>query len=186
MGTFMGEEKEYEVLDEGNEIIACLFRRYKEFFKYANPEKVVVLAVVNVPRPFSMRKLAKITKVDSAHRTLLKRYGRRDVRYLIELYATDWVQWSPPRRQWILAHEIGHIGKPDSKSLVQHSVEDHAWLIDALGIEWWEKDNLPNLLEGEPFPFRLDLFYHLHENDEDGAGIPEGGDSHGGSRFEFQ
>jgi len=182
----MGEDKEYEVLDEGNEIITQLCKRYKPHFRYVDPEHVVVLAVMNLPRPFSMKKLAKITKIDPAHRTILKRYGRRDVRYIIELYSSDWVQWNLPRKQWIIAHEIGHIAKPESKGLVQHSVEDHAWLLDAVGIEWWNKDNLPNLLEGEPFPFRIGLFYHLHESDEDGSGVPEGGDSHGGRRFEFE
>jgi len=119
-----------------------------------------------------MRKLAQITKVNAAHRTIIKKYGQIDVKYLIEVYLNDWTQWDATRKQWILAHEIGHVPKEDGKTLINHSVEDHAWLLDAVGVEWWSKENLPDLLSGNPFPFERKFFYHMHEDDEDGSGLP--------------
>ena len=165
----MGEEKVYEILEQGNTIVSRLCERYRDKFPYVIPDEVVVLIITNMPRPFSMRKMAKITKVDAAHRTVLKTYARKDVRYIIEVYHSDWVQWSGARCQWIIAHEIGHIGDPKRQGLIQHDIQDWGWLLDAVGIDWWEKDNLPDLLAGEPFPFRDELFRRLH-GDQDGGG----------------
>jgi predicted metallopeptidase len=158
----MADDKEYEVLEAGNDIVRRLCERYREKFPYVVPSEVVVLLITNVPRPFSMRKLARITKIDAAHRTIMRVLAGRDVRYFIEIYQSDWAQWSPPRCQWIIAHEIAHIDDPKAKGLVQHDIQDFGWLLDAVGIDWWQKDNLPDLLEGSPFPFRQELFDRLH------------------------
>lgn len=178
----MSEDKEYEILEEGNAIVARLRERYPQAFWPVNPDEILVLVVVNKPRPFTMRKLAKITKVDPAHRTVIKTLGRRDVRYLIEIYMNDWTTWNNPRKQWILAHEIAHINDPDAKGLVKHDVEDWGWLLDSVGIDWWNKDNLPDLLSDDPYPFRQELFDRLRvkdSGDDDAEGLDEGGDSHG-------
>ena len=164
----MAEEKEYEVLEEGNEIVASIRQRYPREFCNVVPEQVVVLVITNFPRPFSMKKLAQITKVNPAHRTIIKRYGRKDVRYIIEVYLSDWSQWNPPRKQWIMAHELGHIGSKNRKSLVQHDCQDFNWLLDAVGIMYWSKDNLPDILTGQPFPFKTELFNIPEEDDQDG------------------
>jgi hypothetical protein len=178
----MPEDREYRILDEGNAIVARLRERYPKAFWPVVPEQVLVLAVTNKPRPFTMKRLAKITKVDAAHRTVIRALGRRDVRYLVELYLTDWTTWNGPRKQWILAHEIGHIDEEGAKGLVKHDVEDWGWLLDSVGIDWWTKDNLPDLLDGDPYPFRQELFDRLRvkgEGDDEAEGRGDGGDSHG-------
>ena len=185
----MTDDKEYMIMEEGNSIVKRLKERYPKPFWHVVPENIVVIGITNRPRPFSMKKLAKITKIDSAHRTIIRTYGHKDVQYLVELYCSDWVQWSQMRRQWILAHEISHVPESGSKGLIQHDCQDWAWLLDAVGIDWWSKDNLPNLLEGEPFPFRQELFDRLHvkgSGDDNGEGIEDGGDSHGNPRGYFQ
>lgn len=182
----MSEEKEYEVVEEGNQIVRALRERYPDKFRYVVPEQVIVLLITNLPRPFSMKKLAKITKIDAAHRTVIRKYGNREVRYFIEMYLNDWTQWNRARKQWIIAHEIGHITDPESRGLVQHDIQDFGWLIDAVGIDWWEKDNLPELLDGDPFPFRQALFDRLHvrgRGDDDAEGLGDGGDSHRDNSF---
>ena len=93
----MPEDREYRILDEGNAIVARLRERYPKAFWPVVPEQVLVLAVTNKPRPFTMKRLAKITKVDAAHRTVIRALGRRDVRYLVELYLTDWTTWNGPQ-----------------------------------------------------------------------------------------
>ena len=178
----MSDDKEYEILEEGNEIVKRLRERYPKAFWPVVAAQIVVLLITNKPRPWSMKKLAKITKVDAAHRTILKAYAKRDVRYVIEVYNSDWARWNAPRKQWILGHEIGHIADPEAKGLIQHDIQDFGWLIDAVGIDWWAREDLPNLLDGDPFPFRQELFDRLHvrgDGDDDADGREEGGDSHG-------
>lgn len=179
----MSDEKEYEIIEEGNTIVKRLRERYPKPFQFVDPSQVIVLGVTNRPRPFTMRRLAKITKIDPAHRTIIKTFGRKDVRFIVEVYCNDWVTWNNARRQWIIAHEIGHIAEPGSKGLVKHDTEDFGWLLDAVGIDWWVKENLPDLLDGNPYPFRQELFDRLHvsgSGDDDAEGREDGGDSHGG------
>lgn len=180
----MTEEKEYEIVEEGNAIVKRIKERYPNLFWPVVPDQVIVLGVSNKPRPFSMRKLAKITKIDAAHRTILRAYAKREIKYVIELYLSDWVQWNFPRKQWILAHEIAHIDDPESKSLVQHDIEDFGWILDAVGIDWWSKENLPDILDGDLYPFRQELFDRLRakSSNDDVEAIEEGGDSHGSRR----
>jgi len=182
----MSDDKEYEIVQEGNDIVRALRNRYPKAFWAVVPEQVVFLLVTNKPRPFGMKKLAKITKVDAAHRTVIKKFANKEVKYIIEIYLNDWTQWGNPRKQWIIAHEIGHIADPEAKGLIQHDTQDFGWLLDAVGIDWWAKDNLPNLLEGDHFPFRQELFDRLHvagRGDDDAEAMDEGGDSHGGGRW---
>lgn len=163
----MSDEKEYDVLEEGNEIVARIRERYPREFCNVVPEQIVVLVITNLPRPFSMKKLAQITKINPAHRTIIRRYGRKEIKYLIEVYASDWVTWNNPRKQWILAHELGHIGNKNRKGLLQHDCQDFNWLLDAVGIMYWSRDNLPDILTGQPFPFRQELFTMSNEEGQD-------------------
>ena len=177
------DDKEYEILEDGNAIVKRLRERYAKEFWPVVPDQVVVIGVTNKPRPFTMRKLAKITKVDAAHRTIIRTFGRKDVQFIIEVYCTDWVTWNNARKQWIIAHELAHIGEPGRKGLVNHDCEDWGWLLHSVGVDWWTKDNLPDLLDGTPYPFRQDLFDRLRvvgEGDDEAKGLEEGGDSHGG------
>lgn len=163
----MGEDKQYMIIDEGNEIIKLLRERYPKCFWPVNPEDVIVLGVTNLPRPFSQLKLAQITKVDGVYRTVIRAFSRKDIQYIVEIYCSDWTNWSDARRQWILAHEISHIGSPLKKGLVNHDVEDFGWIIDAVGIDWYERDDLPELIGKDDFELKEHLFNRLHTDGEE-------------------
>jgi hypothetical protein len=168
------EEKEYAILDEGNEMVAQLQKRYEKILWAVIPEQVVVLGVTNKERPKTMRKLATITRINAAHRAIIK-HLRGKVKFFIALYCSDWVAWSNPRRQWILLHELLHIPEQDEMSgLIKHDVEDWGLLIDAAGIDWFNKESLPDLLVGEMYPFKesLALRLHLHNDEEQNGNRP--------------
>jgi len=163
----LGEDKEYMIIDEGNDIIKQIRERYPMCFWPVEPANIVVLGVTNKPRPFSQLKLATITKIDPAHRTLIRSFCSKDIQYMIEVYCNDWTSWNDARRQWILAHEISHIGSPVRKGLVKHDLEDFSWIIDSVGIDWFERDDLPELLGKENFELKEHLFNRLHSDGED-------------------
>jgi hypothetical protein len=97
-------------------------------------------------------------------RTIIKTFGNKDVKYVIEVYASEFMQWSAPRRQWLMFHELLHVPGPDDKGLLDHDVEDQAVILDAVGIDWWSKDSLPDILSGDTFPFREELALRLHNS----------------------
>lgn len=164
------EEKEYEVVSEAVEIIKNLCERYPEPLWAVNPEEIIVLGVVNKERPKKMTKLASIREFRGPIKAVLKEFsiGKK---YLIELYFSDWQQWCPARRQWVLFHEVLHISGPHKKGLIKHDVEDFAVIMDTLGSShWWEMDSLPDMLVGEKIEFDEKLYTRLHvdENDKEG------------------
>jgi predicted metallopeptidase len=158
----MGEEKEYDLLVEGNQMVAALCQKYPKILWAVNPEQVVVLGITNKERPKKMKKLATIRLISPAMKTILRAFGRKDIRFYIEVYAQDFSAWSNQRRQVILLHEILHISAPDERSLVRHDTEDFSLLLDAFGIDYWQKESLPDLLVGDAFPFRQELADRLH------------------------
>jgi len=171
----MAEEKSYEILPEAHEIVKKLQERYPKILWAIVPEEYIVLGVSNKERPKTMKKLATINKLKPSIRTILHHIGKTDVRFYIEVYCSDWQNWGIPRRAAILMHELAHVKGPDEIGLIQHDCQDFAFMVDGLGVDWPSKEALPNLLEGDPFPFKEELATRLHlkdeyENDPDGGG----------------
>jgi hypothetical protein len=88
---------------------------------------------------------------------------------VIEVYASEYGGWTLPQKQWVLMHELAHIPRPDESGLLKHDVEDMAFILEAGGFSWFSKSTLPDLLNGEPVPFREDLAIKLHNLDEGDA-----------------
>lgn len=163
------EEKMYEVMDDANKIIKSLAERYDKVLWAVKPDEIVVLGVTNKERPKKMKKLATIRKITPVMRTVIRTFGDKDVNYTIEIYSSDWNQWSVAKRQWILFHEVLHIPQPDASSLIQHDVMEFGVVIDAVGVDYLTKDLLPDLLDGEPIKFRQELADRLHVNDDEAS-----------------
>jgi predicted metallopeptidase len=163
----MGEEKEYDLLVEGNQMVAALCQKYPKILWAVNPEHVIVLGITNKERPKKMKKLATIHRISAAMKTIIRALGRKEVKYYVEVYCSDYSRWSNPRRQWVLFHELVHIPSPvDNGGLLQHDCQDWNGLIDFCGIDWWNKESLPDMLAGEALPLREELFTRLHIKDE--------------------
>ena len=159
----MADEKEYEVLEDGNAIIKALTERYPKIFWAVKPCEVVVMGISNKPAPKNNRTHAKIMKIPSIYKSLLEHKGVTDVAFMVEIFCSEWASWSNERRQCVLAHEILHVPGPDEQSLVHHDCEDFSGLFSVLGGPgWFTAQSLPNLLDGEPVKFDEALFTKLH------------------------
>lgn len=160
------EEKAYEVVQEGSDLILRLKDRYPKIVWTVKPEEVIVLAVSNKDRPDSQERLAMICKLGPAEKKLLA-IASSGIKYYIEVYMSDWIQWPPPRKQLILLHELAHVPAPWEKSLVKHDIEDFAFIVDKFGVRWWNRNDLPDLLSGTPVDFNMDYVDSLHSKNED-------------------
>lgn len=165
------EDKKYSPVEEAQDIIISLVQQYPEELWPVKPAEVIVMGVTNKSRPPSQRALARIHMISPLFRSVFEKYGI-PLKFLIELYFSDWAQWNIERKQWILLHELMHIAPPDSKGLTPHDTEDFSPLIAAAGVRWWESSNLPNLIASK-FPFDKGMFNALHmgkkKNPEDEA-----------------
>jgi predicted metallopeptidase len=169
------EEKEYTVLTEAKEIIKVLIQRYPQVVWTVQPEKIEVLGVTNKERPKNSRKMATIRKVKGATKALLE-HNRIPIEYIIELFCADWQTMSPQKREWLLLHEILHIPAPDEKGMIDHDIQDYAVILDAAGLNWFEREDLPLLTAGDLVPFKEELIVKLHKKDEATEGTePEEG-----------
>jgi len=169
----MAEEKEYTVLPEAKEIIKSLVERYPKILWTVRPELIEVLGVVNKERPKSSKKMATIRKVAGATKALLE-HNRIPIEYIVELFCSDWQPMSPQKREWLLFHEVLHIPGPDEKGLIDHDTKDYSLILDAAGLNWWDRDDLPLLSTGDLVPFKEELAVKLHKKDGDDPDVPEG------------
>ena len=160
----MSEDKEYAVLPEGNEIVKGLSERYSEVLWAVKPSEVMVMGVTNkeAPKTGKMETKAKIKMVDPITKALLKHFGNPDVKYLIDVYCSEWQGWSNARRQFVLFHELVHVPGPDGKGLIKHDVEDFSPIVDQFGTGWFNKPDLPDLLNGDPVAIDKDKYTKLH------------------------
>ena len=161
------EDKEYEILEDGNAIVRRLRERYPKILYAVDPDKVIVLAITNKPRPFSMKKLAVIHLITPAMRTIIKALGRKDVRYYIEIFLTDWHLWGSARRQWICFHELLHIPHEGSKGLVPHDLMEFRLIVDYLGISTYASENIPDMLDGHPLSLNETLMPRSQQDNDE-------------------
>jgi len=162
----MAEEKEYVVLPEAKQMMIELVTRYPKELRAVPGERVEVLAVTNKDRPEGTKEIAKIRKIGGSYKALYEFHGIH-TEYIIELYKSDWDQINEQKRQWLLMHELAHVPTMlDGKGMINHDVQDFAFLLDVAGLNWWEKqDGLPDLLKGEPVQFREELVERLHKKE---------------------
>jgi len=162
----MPEEKEYIVVEDAMETIRRLKERYPRHLWAVVPEEIVVLGLTNKDRPSGMRKMAWIKKLEPEFKAMLA-WHRSVWKYYIEFYCSEYRQWGEPLRQWVLFHELVHVPGPADQGVIPHDVEDFAVMVDAGGWDWPNREHLPNLLEGDPFPFKQHLVDKLHKQDEE-------------------
>jgi predicted metallopeptidase len=146
------EEKSFSVVEEGEEIVKKLCEKYPEVLWAVEPQSVGVYGCDNQEAPASCNTLAKIRKVNGVLKAVLEK-NNIPLKYIIELYWSDWREWGMPTKQWILFHELCHILDPDAKGLRKHNIEDFSLTLDIVGINGYKQENLPNLLGDKPVEF---------------------------------
>ena len=152
----MATEKSYSRVEEAETIIANLCEKYPDELWQIKPGIINVLGIENKERSKSNNKLATVKAIRNPTKAILQ-INNVVVRYVIELYWSDWNQWSLPLKQWIIFHELQHIGDEIGK-LVKHDSEDFRMILDAVGVDWVAKnEKLPLLLGSEKVKFNLSL-----------------------------
>ena len=137
-------EKTYEEVIEAKDIIKDLCEKYPDELWAVRPETIITLGVSNKERPKGSSKLASIRPLKGATKALMRINNVR-VRYLIELFWSDWNKWTDSQKVAVIFHELIHIDNEVGKT-VKHDVEDFMIMVDKLGVDWFNDSSLPNLL----------------------------------------
>ena len=158
-------EKQYSRVKEAEEIIKNLCAKQPEVLWCVRPENVAVLGIENKERPEKNTTLAKIKPVKGCEKAILQD-NNIPIRYCIEIFWSDFNTWTEKQKQWILLHELLHIHHEVGKS-IKHDCEDWRIILSKVGVEWWKKEDLPDLLNDD-VKFDLNLRPSLKDIDEDG------------------
>ena len=168
------EEKSFSVVEEGQAIVEKLCEKYPEILWAVEPQTVGIYGCDNQEAPTNCKALAKIRKVSGVLKAVLEKHNI-NLKYIIELYWSDWREWSLKTKQWIIFHELCHILDPDAKGLRKHNVEDFSLTLDIVGIDGYQQDNIPDLLGEKPVEFRKEIVAQMmkpEETKEDDAPTP--------------
>lgn len=138
------QEKTYEEVTEAPAIIEELCNKYPDVLWAIRPNTIITLGVSNKERPKSSTKLASIRPLKGATKALMQ-INNVNVRYLIELFWSDWNEWSAAQRVAVIFHELIHVDSEVGKT-VKHDIEDFRIMVDKLGVDWFNDKELPNLL----------------------------------------
>jgi predicted metallopeptidase len=147
-------EKTYSRVTEAEEIIKKLCEKQPDVLWCVRPDMVAVLGIENKQRPEKNKVLAKIKPVKGCEKAILQ-INNIPIRYVIELFYSDWNEWKERKRQWILFHELLHIHSEVGKT-IKHDIADFKILVDKAGVNWVDSDKLPDLVNDD-VKFDLEL-----------------------------
>lgn len=167
------KEKIHSKVEEAEQMVEELQEKYPSVLWRIRPNMITVLGIENKERTKSNNTLAKVIPIKGAEKSLMK-LNNLDTRYIIELYWSDWKEWSLHLKQWIIMHELLHVSEEVGKT-VKHDCEDFRILIDKVGVDWVHSKELPNLMDGD-VAFDLDLRPGVPDEDptfEESDEIPE-------------
>ena len=147
-------KRQYERLTQAEDIIKDLTFKYKDALWRITPSSIMVLSITNSERSDKNHCLAKVKLMKGVEQAVME-LNNIKVRYVIELYGSDWKIWTQAQRQWILFHELMHVHEEGDK-LIKHDCEDFKLILDAAGLNWVDDPNLVNMLNNK-IDFDLDL-----------------------------
>jgi predicted metallopeptidase len=158
------EEKSFSVVEEGEVIVKKLCEKYPEILWAVENQCVGVYGCDNQENSSDTQ--AKIRKVGGVLKAVLEK-NNIPLKYIIELYWSDYREWSMRTKEWILFHELLHILDPEAKGLRKHNIEDFSLTLDVVGIGGYKQDNLPDLLGDKPVEFDKALIAKMMKPTED-------------------
>jgi len=156
----------YSRVTEAQEMIQTLCKRHDKAFWCVNPDAIAVMGVENVQR--SDKAIAKqpiwskMRNVKGVEQAIFKENDIR-VRYLIEIFWSDWNKWQDSIKAAVLATHLFEI-TPDAEVKNRPDCVGFNIIYKALGINWQRDDGsaIPNLLTSS-VEFDLDLRPGLEE-----------------------
>ena len=131
-----------------------------------DPNTVQCYGIDNKEKPESSNVLAKIRPVSGVFKAILEKHNI-NLKYIIEVYWSDYREWSLYKKQWVLFHECIHICDPESKKMRKHNIEDFSLIIDKIGISQYNSDSLVNLLGDKPVEFDKKIIAQMIKPEED-------------------
>lgn len=151
----MATEKVYSPVEEAQEVVKGLCKKYPDvLWTINNPEMIAVMGIENKERSEKNRVLAKIKPIKGSEKAIFL-LNNIPVRYIIELYWSDFREWNITKKQWIIFHELLHIHYELGKT-IRHDCEDFKIILDKVGVNWISSETLPNLLNDD-VKFNLEL-----------------------------
>lgn len=141
------KEKLYEEVVEAKDMIKGLCEKYPEALWAVLPNNVIVLGISNKERPEKSTKLATCNPIKGVNKALMQ-LNNIGIRYVIELHWSDWNKWSTNQKLALLFHELMHIDSEVGKT-VRHDLEDFRMMVDKLGVDWFNSETLPSLLDSK-------------------------------------
>lgn len=170
-------EKVYTRVKDAEEIVKKLCEKHPDVLWCVRPDNIAVIGIENKKRSKKNRTLAKIKPVKGAEKFILQD-NNIPVRYILELYYSDWNDWKERQKQWIIFHELLHIHHEVGKS-IKHDCEDFKIILDKVGVNWTTSDTLPDLIDGD-VKFNLELRPSMQDVEEEGGEGEGDGDGEDG------
>jgi len=138
------QEKVYEEVTDAKEMITALCKQYPDILWAIRPQIVTVLGIANKSRPEKREILATCRPITGVYKSLMM-LNNIHTRYVIEVYWSDWNDWSMPKKYALLFHELLHVDYEIGKT-IKYDVEDFRLMVDKLGVDWFDDPDLPNLI----------------------------------------
>lgn len=163
------EARTYARVTEAEKLIEQLCEKHQDVFWSVRPAQIAVMGIDNHQRGEKAIKknpaCAKLRLVKGAEKAIFET-NKIPIRYIIELYWSDWNVWSPVYRQWVLANAVLEI-TPEEEKRNNKDCVGFKVLLDVSGVNWdREPDKLPNLLTDD-VKFNLELRPGLNEDGEE-------------------
>jgi hypothetical protein len=154
------EARTFERVTEAEMIIQKIKEQQPDLLWAVDPEIVAVMGVDNQERTEKAIKknayYSKFRVIKGSEKKLFAE-NKIPVRYIVEIYWSDWHRWTETERQWVLLNEILKI-TPDVEKVNSPDCSGFKVLLDVVGVNW-DKDQgkeLPDLLSSD-VSFNLDL-----------------------------
>ena len=162
----------YSKVEEADAIIKSLCENQPDAMWCVKPDTIAVMSIDNTERNEKNHTLAKIKPIRGAEKAIFQ-LNNISVRYIIELYGSDWSSWTARQKQWIIFHELLHVHPSDLEKTIKHDCIEFRLIIDKVGVDWIsKKDDLPDLTDRNT---KLNLYLRpsLNLDDEESDEIPD-------------
>lgn len=158
-------EKIYSVIDEGQKIVDKLVEVYPDVLWTVRTGQIAVLGIQN-KEATKRSPLFRVRSVKNAEKAVLQ-MNNIAIRYIIEMYWSEWNKWDTPRKEWVVLKALLSIGLEEGK-LIKPDCSEYKIILDQVGFDWENPDvSLPSLTAGDPIPFDLDLRPSLDQEESE-------------------
>ena len=129
----------YVVLHEAEDLAEQICRKYPEELCEVELETVGIVAIEGKDRPERSNKLATIKTIKPP--VSLYTGGKTNI---IEIYMSDWEEWTTAQRNMALFHELYHITSENKQR--KHDLEDFVIIVRKFGVDYFGNPDLVDIL----------------------------------------